>query len=214
MGELETVMGGSCDSFKTTRWTVLEPGQEGELVRIYWRPVYIHLRRKGHSIEDAKDLTQDFFSSFLEKDSAQQADPTRGKFRNFLRVSVDRFAADAKDRARAQKRGGGKVFSLDVEGAEAVLSGEGDPERDFDRQWARAIVEDSMRALEREFEAKGQAEKFAALRPALVSGTCEDRVALHRARKRFGELVRERVARTVGSAAEAEEELTVHIESL
>ncbi|MBI2931662.1 MAG: sigma-70 family RNA polymerase sigma factor [Planctomycetes bacterium] len=214
-GARETSAGGPRGWFATTRWTYVAQGNLDEIVRLYWRPVYLHLRRKGEPVEDAKDLTQDFFTAFLEKDYAGQADRSRGRFRSFLLAATDHFVANARARSRAVKRGGGaKILSLDVETAEHLLSLDDPPERAFDRQWAAALLDDAMSALEREYAARGQSDAFAALKPALVSGTCEDRVALHRARKRFRKLVRERVARTVASPDELEGELRHLFDSL
>ncbi|MBI3099016.1 MAG: sigma-70 family RNA polymerase sigma factor [Planctomycetes bacterium] len=202
-------------SFLTTRWSLLVREDLGEVFTLYWRPVYLHLRRRGHDIEAAKDLTQGFFVRFLEKGYARQADRARGRFRHFLRAAVDHFAADAHDRSQAKKRGGGrKAVPLDVESAESMLVVEDPVERHFDRQWARAILDDAMAALEQEFAARGQGARFAEFRPVLAGGTHKDRVALHRARKRFRELVRERVARTVESANLVDEELAALLKAL
>ena len=210
----ETTLGGPQGAFLTTRWTLVEEGDAEEILKRYWRPVYLHLRRRGHAIEEAKDLTQDFFLTFLEKDYAAQADRSRGRFRSFLKTAVDHFAADARDRARALKRGGGRIMQLDVEAAEALLSTDESPERLFDRQWARMMLDEAMAELAREYAARGQAEAFAKMRPALGGGSVDDRVALHRARHRFRELLRARIARTVESADQVDEELAELYESL
>lgn len=216
VGTRETSTGGDQRaSFLTTRWSLLAREDVSAIVGLYWRPVYLHLRRKGHRIEEAKDLTQDFFLRFLEKGYARQADRARGRFRNFLRAAVDHFAADAHDRSQAKKRGGGRrLISLDVEAAESLLVVDDPLDRHFDRQWARAILDDAMQALEQEYVGRGQAERFAEFRPVLAGGTHKDRVALHRARKRFRELVRERVARTVESADEVDQELAALLKAL
>ena len=99
-------MGGSHASFCVTRWSMLARGDRDEIIRLYWRPVYLHLRRRGSSVEEAKDLTQEFFTAFMEKEYEKQADPARGRFRDFLRAAVDHFASNQRARARAQKRGG------------------------------------------------------------------------------------------------------------
>jgi RNA polymerase sigma-70 factor (ECF subfamily) len=143
--------------------------------------------------------------STLERGYAGQADRLRGRFPDILRTAVDHFAADMRDKGHAQKRGGGRVFSLDIEAAESFLSDQETPERQFDRQWARAILDDAMEALGRE---------YALSRSALAGGACEDRVGLHRARKRFRELVRERVSGTVESAADVDEKMAALFESL
>ena len=208
MDQNETTMGGGPGAFGTTRWTFLRERDHAEILRLYWRPVYLHLRRRGFAIEEAKDLTQDFFRKFMERDFAAQADRSRGRFRDFLRAAVDHFSSDARDRARAQKRGGDRAFIPDYEAAEPLLSTDDTPEQLFDRQWARSILEDALRQLGEEYAARGQKAEFEALEPFLAEGTVEDRVALHRARKRFGHLVRERIALTVESPAQVDEEMT------
>jgi RNA polymerase sigma-70 factor (ECF subfamily) len=210
----ETALGGPRGSFLTTRWTLLRDRDLESVARLYWRPVYLHVRRLGFDVEEAKDLTQDFFARFIEKDWAAQADRARGRFRSFLRAAIDHFCADARDRARAGKRGGGRVVSLDAGKAEPLLSTDVSPERQFDRQWARSILEDALAELEAEYAARGQSEKFSLLKPVLAGGTSDDRVALHRARRRFGELVRQRVALTVESPGALEDELSALLESL
>jgi RNA polymerase sigma-70 factor (ECF subfamily) len=210
----ETALGGSGGSFNTTRWTILRDRDLESIVKLYWRPVYVHVRHRGHSVEDAKDLTQEFFARFIETDVAGQADQSRGRFRSFLRAAVDHFCSDAVDRATAQKRGGGRVFALNVEEAEPLVSSEVRPEAAFDRQWARALLENALEELAQEFASRGQQAKFAEIRPALAGGTCEDRVALHRARARYRELVRRRVAATVDSPEDVDPEIAHLFQSL
>ena len=207
-------MGGPAHAFLTTNWTLFRHRDMEQIVRLYWRPVYAFLRRKGHSVEDAKDFTQGFFTRFLEKDYASQVNQSRGRFRSFLRVAVEHFVSDELDRARAKKRGGGAVLPLDVKAAEELLSVEEPPERHFDRQWARAILDDVSRELEEEYRKRGQSDKFAEIRPHLAGGSHQDRSALHRARKRFGELVRRRVVETVRSPSDVDEEIGILFDSL
>ena len=214
MSDEETSLGGSGASFRTTRWTILGHRKLDELIQLYWKPVYVYLRRKGHGIEDAKDFTQSFFTKFLEKDYASQADRSRGRFRNFLRACVDHFVSNELDRARAQKRGGGNVLSLDLESAERLLSNDDPPDRQFNTQWAQAILDESLAELAREYEKRGQSEKFAEIRPFLSAGNCEDRSALHRARRRLGALIRRRVAETLDNPQNLEEELNFLFESV
>ena len=99
MDQNETTMGGGRGAFDTTRWTCLHERDHAEILRLYWRPVYLHLRRRGFTIEDAKDLTQGFFEKFMERDFAAQADRSRGRFRDFLRFKKEqdpdeRFQSD------------------------------------------------------------------------------------------------------------------------
>jgi RNA polymerase sigma-70 factor (ECF subfamily) len=215
MSPHETAMGGPAGGFRTTRWSLLRERDLASLVALYWRPVYLLIRRKGRPVEDAKDLTQEFFARFIEKDVAGQADPARGRFRSFLRAAVDHFCADARDRDGARKRGGDRaILPLDVEAAERALASDDPPEVQFDREWARAVLQDALRALEAEYAARGQSARFAELRPVLAGGTAPDRVALHRARRRFRELVRDRVALTVASRDEVDDEVARLLEAL
>jgi hypothetical protein len=101
-----------------------------------------------------------------------------------------------------------------VEVAETFVSKEANPDRHFDAMWARSILEDAEKELGTEWGARGQKEKFDEIRPFLAGGSCPDRSALHRARQRFGELVRKRVAATVASAADVDEEVNALFESL
>src|SRR6185503_14073584 len=110
--------------FTTTHWTVVLAAKQGDwaqargalekLCRIYWRPLYAYIRREGYGVQDAQDLTQGFFSVLLEKDYLSHLHDQRGKFRSFLLTFLKHFLSDERDKAAAQKRGGGKIFvSLD-----------------------------------------------------------------------------------------------------
>src|SRR5437660_6740085 len=84
-----------------------------KLCQTYWNPIYSYVRRSGHSPEDAKDLTQEFFARLLEKDYLKAVDREKGKFRSFLLLVLKRFLANEYDKANRQKRGGGReIFSL------------------------------------------------------------------------------------------------------
>jgi len=214
MMDEETSRDGLGGVFHTTRWSILHQRKLDEIIQIYWKPVYVYLRRKNHKIEEAQDLTQAFFTRFLEKDYAGQADQSRGRFRNFLRACVDHFVSDEMDRDKAIKRGSGKIISLDLEAAEQLLSFHDSPDHQFNRQWAQSILDEALTALANEYEERGQSEKFAMVRPFLSSGSCQDRSTLHRARRRLGEIIRQHVSETVESGEAMEEELTFLFESL
>ncbi len=109
------------ESFSATRWSVVLAAEEESpdaltaLCRAYWYPLYAFLRRQGLSTPDAEDVTQGFFAHLLEKDALTKVDRTKGRFRTFLLASLKHFLADERDRANAQKRGGGRaVISLDA----------------------------------------------------------------------------------------------------
>ena len=115
--------------FQTTHWSlVLAAGHDStpdaqdalaRLCHVYWYPLYTYVRRRVGDVHDAQDLTQAFFARFLEKEYLDDVDPQRGKFRSFLLASMKHFLSKERDRARAQKRGGGRAcLSLDFEDAE------------------------------------------------------------------------------------------------
>jgi len=197
------------------------------LCQAYWYPLYAFLRRQGTSAEDAQDLVQAFFVELLEKQRLAAADPERGKFRSFLLVSLRHFQANQWRREAAQKRGGGvPAVSLDLEVGERRFALEPaheiTAERIFQRQWAMTLLEQTLAALRAEFAAARKAEQFERLIPYLGGdrgvpynelaaelGTTEGalKVAVHRFRGRWREVLREQIAQTVAGPEEVEEEL-------
>jgi RNA polymerase sigma factor (sigma-70 family) len=199
----------------------------GSLCRAYWYPLYAYVRRRGYPPEDAKDLTQEFFARLLARDGVAGVTPEKGRFRSFLLASMNHFLADEWDKACAQKRGGPGVISLDIETAEtqfgefaaASLS----PEKAFEHRWAIALLEQVYRRLEDEHARQGRRELFEVLRGALAgaSGAAPYaelagllkisegavKVAVHRLRQRYRELLRETIADTISNPAEVEDEL-------
>ena len=200
----------------------------GRLCQTYWYPLYAYVRRCGHSPHDAQDLTQEFFARLLERQSIACADPTRGRFRSFLLSSLDHFLAHEWQKVRAQKRGGGRqILSLDLAMAEQRYDLEpadtSSPDKLFDKHWAGALLEEVLNQLEAEFQQAGKAELFAALKQTLT-GTRESqpyavlaaglrmneaavKVAVHRLRKRYRELLRAEIANSVADPEQAEDEL-------
>jgi len=195
----------------------------------YWPPLYAYVRRRGSSPEEAEDITQDFFTRLVEKQSLSGLRREGGRFRSFLLGAMANFLADEWDRGQTQKRGSGcKPLSLDAEDGEArfqalAVAGELTPESVFERQWAKTLLE-HVGDLVRADEAKsGKGDLFEDLRPHLQSdraglpyaeiatrhGVSEGaiKVAVHRLRQRFGQRLREEIARTVSSPAEVDEEL-------
>jgi RNA polymerase sigma-70 factor (ECF subfamily) len=199
------------------------------LCRSYWYPIYVYVRRKGHGPDEAEELTQEFFSQLIAKEHLRLVDRSKGKFRSFLLAVLDHFLARERSRAQRQKRGGQFRFvSLDEprpEGRNALepVDGHGTPEEIFLRQWALALLRKAMNRLKSECAGEGKDELFAVVRRLLsreqvgaaYAGVATRlgmspgavRVAVHRLRHRFGELLREEIAPTVGSSAEIEEEL-------
>lgn len=187
-----------------------------ELCRRYWRPLYAWLRGKGHGAEDAEDLVQAFLFRFVERNDFAVADPDRGRFRSYLIGALRNFRRDHLQAEGAQKRGAGqRAVDFDLKEAEssiADLSAE-DPGAAFDRAWKVALLEAAFSRLRNEQIGRGRGPVFELLKPRLAGdGTAPldrealeaaglslgaTKVAVHRLRRRFGELVREEIARTV-----------------
>jgi RNA polymerase sigma factor (sigma-70 family) len=198
------------------------------LCQTYWSPVYSFVRRSGHGPEDAKDLTQEFFFRLLEKEYLKALDREGGKFRSFLLVVLKRFLANEWDRANRQKRGGGRqIVSIDEWNTELrYLNEPADnrtPETVFERRWALAVLEQVMNRLQAESSGAGKAELFGGLKDFLGGDgggasysevatrlqTNEGalRVAVHRLRRRYREILREEIAGTVASPGEIDDEI-------
>lgn len=222
--------------FATTHWSVvLAAGDEssprvGEaleiLGRTYWYPLYAYVRRKGYGPEDAQDLTQEFFARLLGRRYLSVADRNRGKFRSFLLGSLEHFLAREWTKARAQKRGGGRaILSLDEAevryGREPV--DELTPEKIYDRRWATTILGQAMTSLRKECLGSEKEDLFCRVESSLSGEKGEQsyteiaralnmtegalKVAVHRLRQRYGELVRGEIAQTVTTPTEVDEEL-------
>ena len=198
------------------------------LCRRYWYPVYAFVRHRGHDVHESEDLTQGFFHFVLERQALQQVDRQKGRFRTFILAALTNFLHNERDRNQALKRGGGhEIVSLDEGFAESVYALEARtgemPETLFERRWAAMLVRSVLEELGREHTNRGKGPVFAALQPLLTgepSRSDYDRlapqlamevgalkVALHRARRRFGELLRSEVAHTVESPEEVESEI-------
>ncbi len=199
------------------------------LCRRYWFPIYASLRRHAFGTQDAEDLTQAFFLYLIERDTVARADPQRGRFRDFLIGVLRWFLAHEHERQQALKRGGASKFvTIDIAQVESWLSlpdAHGDSlELQFDRQWAQTLVRNALDVLQREYESTGQNQLFIALRPSLDPAALEApayaalavglertegavKVAVHRLRNRFREVLRNEVAATVADAREIDEEL-------
>jgi RNA polymerase sigma-70 factor (ECF subfamily) len=222
--------------FPSTHWSVVVAAREPDsaraasalatLCQTYWQPVYAYLRRKGHDEHGACDLAQEFFCRVIERPILRNADRERGRFRSFLLGCLEHFLAKEWNRARRQKRGGGRrVVSVDaVRGELCGLARAGpalDPVQVFERRWAMTVIEEALSRLRREYAAAGKADLCARLEPyvtasegsyselALASGMSEGalRVAAHRLRRRYGACLREVVAETVADPAEIDDEI-------
>lgn len=198
------------------------------LCEAYWYPLYAFARRRGHSAHDAMDHTQAFFARVLEKDYLHSADQQRGRFRSFLLTMFKRFLSKEHDRATAQKRGGPRrLLSLDVDSAEKLYrrepATEQTPERIFERRWALLLLERALSRLEAEYAQKEKLDLFARLRVYLTgdgggtnyAAVAESlamsegaiKVAVHRLRQRYRDVLCDEVAQTVAREEDIEEEL-------
>ena len=230
--------------FTTTRWSMIllsgdatsDEAQRKEalrqLCRTYWRPIFGFTCRRGFSIEDAQDLTQDFFAKILESDWLSRADRARGRFRSLLLKSLQNFLNDAGEKRGARKRGGGMRFvswedwmaeapSQLTIGADTIETLP--PEQLFDLRWAATVVEEALRRLAQECQAKGRLRLYETLSPhlaadradisylevAAVLGVTDVIVKrqLHNLRQRYRWLLRDEIARTLADPAEIDDEI-------
>lgn len=198
------------------------------LCQIYWYPLYAYVRRRGHPAHDAQDLTQAFFAQLLERHSLAAAEPERGRFRSFLLTVMNHFLASEWRKGMAQKRGGGcQNFSLDWAAAEHRFDLEpathAAPDKLFEKQWALTLLAEVLDRLEREFQSEGKTDLFAALKQTLLGlresqpyvelagnlGMNESaaKVAVHRLRKRYRELIRAEIANTLDHIEDVDAEM-------
>jgi RNA polymerase sigma factor (sigma-70 family) len=243
MPNLETTLGGDRESFPETVWSSLlgAPGPAtperlaalNDLVTVYWRPVYKYVRTAGGaSIEDAKDLTQEFFGYLLEGQALSKYDRQKGRFRTYLKAVLSNFLSTQRRDASRQKRGGGKPpVSLDVAELETAAFLEererSTPDQVFDRQWTREVLSESMAELKRQLEKENRAvsaqvyELYHGIAPSPGGssptyasigrdrGLSEQQVKDHLAyaRARLEKIIRERLSRRVTSDRELSEEI-------
>src|SRR5262245_21252356 len=161
---IDTTMGGSNRGFQATLWTVVLRAKDHsrdaleELIKTYWKPVYIYIRRWGYPSEESKDLCQSFFAELLERDFLKGVSREKGRFRTFLLTVLKRYLINESERTRAQKRGGGKpLMSLDYSRAERDFTimpvSDETPEKSFNRQWAVEAMGRALVSLAREMDA-------------------------------------------------------------
>jgi RNA polymerase sigma factor (sigma-70 family) len=233
---------GQGGEFAATRWTiVLAAGDSevtaerawnalSELCRIYWRPLYLFLRREGYNAYDAQDLTQGFFAELIRDRSYRRADPEKGRFRSFLLGALKHYVSDVRDGQQALKRGGGKIHELFDESAIAEVEAQVSAAESrnaaalFDREWAAALLRQSFDRLAQESAIAGKEILFDGLRPYLA-GSGEEQIPyeeiarrLHRGagtlrsdvarlRTRYRAILREEVRGTVLEPEEVDDEL-------
>ena len=235
---------GEPREFVTTRWSLIlsaakfgteeQKAREAlaELCRTYWRPIFLFVRARGHAIEDAQDLTQDFFVIILRNNWLQHADCNRGRFRSLLLRSLQNFLINAAEKTHALKRGGGVEFiswddwmaeappqlSIPVQELDSLA-----PERIFDLTWATTVVEHAFQRLREECDSKGKLWLFQALSSNITDerdelsyanlsaelGITEAAVKkqLHNMRQRYRCLLRAEVSGTVENPADVDDEI-------
>ena len=220
--------------FATTQWTrVLEArGASPEakqalsdLCAAYYAPVFAFVRRNATDEEKARDLTQEFFRRLLSGKGVDSVDPQRGRFRSFLLGAVKHFLADMRDHAHRNKRGSGEApIALDTQLPDSRSAS---PDREFDRKWALTVLDRALAALQKEHDS---ADQFSVLKPWLT-GDAEHlsqadaaaqlnmnigavKVAIHRLRRRFRDLVKSEIARTLSDPAHVRDELAALREAM
>jgi RNA polymerase sigma factor (sigma-70 family) len=228
----------------TTRWSLVLAARGSdaratlaldELCRAYWYPLYAYVRRSGVPVHEAEDVVQGCFARLIEQRDLQAVAPARGRFRSFLLAAIRHHLSHRRAHDRALKRGGGRVLlEVDFGDADRRLEVEArgidDPERAFELAWARELLRSCVEELGQQYAASGRGAVFEVLKPELQRvGDATDyaahaerlgltpgavKVAVHRLRARFGECLRTRIAATVGSEAELEDELSALLRAL
>jgi RNA polymerase sigma factor (sigma-70 family) len=225
-------------AFATTHWSVILAAGDGDspqaaaalekLCRAYWPPLFAFLRRQGYPPPEAQDLVQAFFAELLERNGLGVADPLKGKFRSFLLGYLKHFISGQRDKAQAQKRGGGKpLLPLDDPTIEALYAGDTapirSPEDAYERRWALTVLEQALGQLREEYRAADQEEMFqhlegfavgepdlpayAELALRLLLSESAVKSAIYRLRRRYRECVREEIAQTVSLPEEIDGEI-------
>lgn len=224
--------------FATTSWTTVLAARTTastesrnaleSLCRTYWYPLYALVRHLGHDADGARDLTQSYFAELLEKGYLEDYDPARGRFRVFLKASLENFLSKQRDKERTWKRGGRtEVLSLDTPDVESRYQHEPvdrmNPEEIFERRWALTVLERALGQLRKEQEDAGRGPEFARLEGFLTGletmtpyrevaaelGTSESvvKTTVHRLRERFGVVLRAEIADTVSSPDQIDDEV-------
>jgi RNA polymerase sigma factor (sigma-70 family) len=213
----ETDIGGQQRVFQQTGWTQILQARDGStttaknamghLIDLYWKPVYFHIRRKGHDVEDAKDLAQQYFLLFMERGALLSVDPAKGKFRTFILATLDHFLCDEYDRRKAKKR----QPNLDFSTAEPQFH----EDNNFERDWATVVLDRAFVRLQQ--LAPREAKVVEAQRTGKTSyqaladdmGTTEANVKVmaHRGRSKLRSLILEELKETVSQPGEEQEEL-------
>ena len=225
-------------SFDTTRWSVIAAarGDDPEAARAalstlceaYWYPLYAYVRRWGAEPDAARDLTQGFFASLLERRDFEHVRPERGRFRTFLLASAKHFLLNEAARARAAKRGGGvSPIPLAFDEAEGRYQFEpvdhATPETLYERRWALTLLERVIAVVQTKWQRAGRSREFDVLKASLLGerpangyataarelGSTEGavKVAVHRLRRQFRDTLMHEIAETVANPADIDAEI-------
>jgi len=206
-----------------------------ELCTAYWFPLYAFVRKRVNQKEEAENLTQAFFEKFLKKNYLGQLSPDQGKFRAYMLAALKNFLANEWDRKKRLKRGGSKpTLPMDWQAADSRYRSDRcevqSPEKLFDREWALALLEKVILSLQNEYDQTNRSLFFKLAKPFLSPAGHTDtyatvakemkmdegavRVAVHRMRKRYRELLREEIAQTLTDPTHVDEEYQAHREAL
>lgn len=232
--------------FQATRWTLVMQAcgdslesrtALSELCAAYWNPVFQFLVREGRTDDEGRELAQEFFARLLARGSLGEADRTKGRFRSYLLGALKHFLAERRRNERRQKRGGEVVIeSMDVESSEGspgLLVADPStefPDRSFDRDWAHALMERSLGAVQTSLAKAGKGAQFEVLKPWFVgdaenlsqadaaaklgTSTGAVKVMIHRLRKDLRAAVEADIAQTVSSPEEVAAEIRYLVEVL
>jgi len=200
----------------------------GELMSLYWEPLYFYARRKGWTVEDAQDAVQGFYGELVRREAVKRADQARGRLRTFFLSAFENYLAEKWRAGKAQKRGPGEeLLSLDVAMAEGHFEAEPvdalSPERLFDRRWISTLLERVLAALRAEYEAAGKGVLFEVMQSALSRdaghfgyaeagvpfGLSENAVkkTVQRLRVKYRELLQQEIADTLSDPADLDNEM-------
>jgi RNA polymerase sigma-70 factor (ECF subfamily) len=243
---VKALVGNGCrqsDLFPSTHWSVVLAARKShaepqlaqaalaELCQTYWTPLYSFVRSRAYTVHDAQDLTQSFFAYLIEHKIYARVDRQKGSFRSFLLASLKNFLADAADRERTLKRGGGQSFlplhEEQIKEAESLFqthSARSSGDQIFDRSWAEALVAAGLEQLSADYKGESREKLFNELRIFLTSsadplpsyaelaarlGITESTLRSHvtRLRARYREVLRTKVRQTVDTEPEVDEEL-------
>jgi RNA polymerase sigma-70 factor (ECF subfamily) len=204
----ETSIGGAESRFQSTYWETVLRAKDGhpdaleQLLAEYWKPVYFFIRRKGHDVEGAKDLTQGFLGVFLEKDYLKSVSPERGRFRSFVMASLQHYLSDVRDRARAVKRGGRFNF---VEAESDLSCAAPSPEKAFFKGWALTVLERAIEKLKKEVPPEDMDLLSGRFPEGMSVSVRKNR--LHRLRAKLKEHLRNSILPNVEREAEVDSEI-------